>query len=101
MNDMKDDVSILFESDLNRSAAYIGDELAGECDFKVEGDVFIIDHTFVSKEYGGRGIAKKLVLKVIEEARKRNVKIRPVCSYAYKVMAGKEEYADVLDSAEI
>ena len=98
MIEIKDDVRILFESELKRSAAYIGDELAGECDYKVDGNVWIIDHTFVSKEYGGRGIAKKLVLKVIEEAGKRNVKIRPVCSYAYKVMAGKEEFADVLEN---
>ena len=35
-------------------------------------------------------------LKVAEEARARNKKINPVCPYANKIMAGKDEYADVL-----
>ena len=47
-------------------------------------------------EYGGRGIAKSLVKEVIEQARKRNVKIVPVCSYAQKMMTSSDEYKDVL-----
>ena len=55
-----------------------------------------INHTGVRSEFEGRGIAKKLVLKVIEAARERGVKILPLCSYARKLMTGKEEYLDIL-----
>ena len=47
-------------------------------------------------EFEGKCIAKKLLLKVIEAARAKNVKITPLCSYARKVLNGKEEYADVV-----
>ena len=47
-------------------------------------------------EFGGRGIAKMLVKEVIEQARKRMIKIVPICSYAQKMMFDNEEYKDVL-----
>ena len=68
----------------------------GECEFTVEDSVWSITHTGVDPAYGGRGIAKMLVLKVVEEARKGNVRINPTCSYARRMMEGKEEYSDVL-----
>ena len=40
--------------------------------------------------------AKMLVLKIIEEARKNQAKIKPLCSYADRMMTGKEEFKDVI-----
>lgn len=45
-----------------------------------------IVHTGVAPEYEGKGIAKRLVFKVAEEAEKRKTKVIPVCSYAAKVL---------------
>ena len=87
---------IVFEEERNRSAAYDGEEQIGECEFSPSGDAWEITHTVVRPEYGGQGIARMLVGKVIEEARARKMKIVPVCSYAKKMMEGKEEYRDVL-----
>ena len=89
-------VSVVFEENNNRSAAYIGGKQIGECEFSTSATRWIINHTGVRPEFEGKGIAKKLLLKVIEAAREKNVKITPLCSYARKVMNGKEEYADVL-----
>lgn len=95
-NERTEQIDIVFEQDRNRSAAYINGNQIGECDFSVSENVWMITHTGVRSEYGGRGIAKKLVLKVIESARTNNAKIVPVCSYAEKLMSGKEEFKDVL-----
>ena len=89
-------IDIVFEQDRNRSAAYINGDQIGECEFSVSENVWMITHTGVRSEYGGRSIAKKLVLKVIESARTNNAKIVPICSYAEKLMSGKEEFKDVL-----
>lgn len=35
-------------------------------------------------------------MKVIEAARAKGVKILPVCSYAKRLMTGKEEFKDVM-----
>lgn len=93
---MKDPVAVAFEEAANRSAAYKEGELIGECEFSVSEQIWIIDHTGVRPAYGGQGIARRLVEKVIEEARARQIKILPLCSYASKMMEGKTEYQDVL-----
>ena len=89
-------IDIVFEQDNNRSAAYTDGKQVGECEFSVSENIWTITHTGVLPEYGGRGIAKKLVLCVIEAARANNAKIVPLCSYAGKVVSGKEEFKDVL-----
>lgn len=96
MSESAEQVIVVFEPELNRSAACIDGKHVGECEFTVEGGVWSITHTGVDPAYGGRGIAKMLVLKVIEEARKGQVRIDPICSYARRVMEGKEEFSDVL-----
>jgi len=89
-------ISIVFEEVLDRAAAYDRGKLIGECEFEPSADKWIITHTGVREAYEGKGIARKLVLKVIEAARAAGVKISPVCSYARKMMAGKEEFKDVM-----
>ena len=92
----KNDFTIVFEEGSNRSAVYDGGKQIGECEFTVSGGVWTITHTGVRPEYGGRGLARMLVEKVIEAARSKQVKISPLCSYAQKLMEGKDEYRDVL-----
>lgn len=89
-------VKIVFEEQNNRSAAYFDGKQIGECEFSTSATRWIINHTGVRPEFEGKGIAKKLLLKVIEAAREKNVIIMPLCSYARKVMNGKEEFKDVL-----
>lgn len=97
MSERTEQINVVYEPELNRSAAYIDGNHVGECEFSVEGNTWSITHTGVVPAYGGRGIAKLLVLKVIEEARRQKVKIIPICSYAKRMMEGKEEYSDVLE----
>ena len=89
-------ISITFEEDARRSAAYIDGKLVGECEFSDADGVWTITHTGVRPEFGGRGIAGALPEKVIEAARARQARIIPLCSYAAKKMLGKDEYRDVL-----
>ncbi len=92
----KEQINVVFEENCNRSAAYIDGKQIGECEISISGKAWTITHTGVRPEYGGRGIAKKLVLMVIETARAKDAKIIPLCSYAGKMMSGKEEFKDVL-----
>ncbi len=52
--------------------------------------------TGIRPVYGGQGIAGTLVNCVIEAARSNQVKILPICSYAKKLMEGKDEFRDNL-----
>jgi len=94
--EMKTPVRIAFEEEACRSAAYRDDVQIGECEFLVSGNLWTLTHTGVRPGFEGQGIARKLVEKVIEEARRRGAVIAPVCSYARKMMLGRETYRDVL-----
>ena len=87
---------IIFEENNNRSVAIFDNNEVGYCEFEIKDNKWYIMHTVVLPEYGGRGIAKRLVLTLINEARKRNIKIVPICSYAVKMMIGNEEFKDVM-----
>lgn len=75
---------------------YEENELVGEMTYTWVGDSkFIIDHTEVKDTFGGKGIAKQLVLVGIAFARDKNLKIIPLCPYAKKVFDSNEELNDV------
>ncbi|SDR10804.1 hypothetical protein SAMN05216232_3466 [Virgibacillus subterraneus] len=70
----------------------------GEITFEPSGDnVLIVDHTYVSDELRGQGLAGKLVDKVVTYAREEGKKIDPTCSYAKDKMEKTPEYHDVLE----
>ena len=95
--ELKAPIRIVFEEAERQAAAYDGEKQIGECQYSVDRvGKWVIMHTGVRSEYNGRGIARQLVEKVIEAARERGVKIVPVCSYAQRMMSGKDEYKDVL-----
>jgi len=56
----------------------------------------VIDHTEVSSELKGQGVAKRLVIKGIEYAREHKLKIEALCSYAHHVIHRNKEYQDIL-----
>lgn len=77
-------IKISFEE--NKSVAYDEDKQIGECDFIEMNDTWNIVHTEVDDAYQGRGIARKLVESVIENAKKCNKKLIADCSYAMIVL---------------
>ena len=58
----------------------------GECDYRKTPEGWNIYHTEVNPEYGGKGIAKRLVYKVIEAAEQCGNTVVATCSYADKVL---------------
>ena len=90
-----EELIIEFDAENNQSLAFVDGNEAGECQFEIKDGKWYIMHTGVRPEYGGRGIARKLVERIVEEARKEGVKIVPICSYAQKMLQN-EEYADIL-----
>lgn len=75
---------------------YIGDINNPDAEITYNEDDFItIDHTYVSENLRGQGIASMLVDKVVDYAKEKNKKIIPICSYAKKKLSNKE-YEDII-----
>ncbi len=75
----------IFETEANGMAFIGGNEgeenLAEMTWVKESDDYIIIDHTMVSDSLKGQGIGRKLLDRIIEMARERNLKIRPLCPF--------------------
>lgn len=72
-------------------------EWVAEMTYRREGlRKIVIEHTAVSKTLKGKGIGKGLVDAAVKYARAKNLLIKPVCSFAKKVLESSEEYEDVL-----
>ncbi len=80
------DVRVELDEENSRSIALLDGEIIGECDYSDQGDSRNIYHTEVMPEYGGKGIAKRLVYKVVEAAERAKKTVIPSCSYAAKLL---------------
>ncbi|MET0262600.1 MAG: GNAT family N-acetyltransferase [Rariglobus sp.] len=66
-------------------------------DYALEGNRMICTHTFVPPALRGRGLAEKVVRPMLEEARRRHLRVVPACSYVATFIARHREFADLVD----
>ena len=59
------------------------------------GNVRIATHTIVPREIGGRGIAARLVERLVDDARRDGFRIVPRCSYVAKKFEENPDWADL------
>lgn len=59
-------------------------------------DHHLVDYTFVPRPYRGKGVAERLVVHAVEEARANGFKITPLCGYVAAEFRRHPQWADVL-----
>jgi predicted GNAT family acetyltransferase len=91
-----DELELLDVPALGRYEARIGTELAGWVDYRRIGSRFVAIHTEVPDAFGGRGIASRLVGRVIADARAAGERISPLCPLFAAHFERHPEDADVL-----
>ena len=66
-------------------------------DYVMAGDTkLIIEHTGVDESLRGQGIGKKLLEKLVEYTREKQISVMPLCSFANAVLKKTPEWQDVL-----
>lgn len=73
-------------------------------DFKVGEITFIymdkqiinVNHTYVNPKYRGKGIAKKLIEKLVEMSRNNELKILASCPYVKAELSNSYKYNDLI-----
>ena len=84
-------IEILLKQEKNRTVALDNNKIIGECDFVIKDNLWNIVHTIVNSSYQGQGIARKLVLCIIDKAKCENASVIAACSYAKKVLGEQNE----------
>jgi predicted GNAT family acetyltransferase len=76
-------------------AAVPGSDAVGRLTWVDRGGVKVVDHTLVPPEIGGRGVAARLVERLIADARADGFKIQPLCSYVAAGFRRHPEWSDL------
>ena len=90
------DIKLERQGPRGRYSATIGNGAPAELTFSETDGHMVIDHTYVPPQYRGRGVALKLVVRAIEDARAAGQKITPLCSYVAAEFRSHPEWADLL-----
>ncbi len=61
-----------------------------------DSDFIIIDHTEVENDFRGQGVGDKLLDKIVEMVREKNLKILPLCPFANAKFKKRKDIQDVL-----
>lgn len=78
--------------------AFVGEqagERLAEITWAQQGEVMVMDHTFVSDKLRGQGVAKKLLDHAADYARENHYKMEAVCSYVVGAFEKSDAYNDV------
>ena len=94
------ELSIKIEKEGNKGRAYAtadGTNSLAEMTFSITGaGMWIIDHTEVDESLRGKGVGRKMLDLIVENAREEIIKILPLCPYAKSVFDKDESIGDVL-----
>jgi predicted GNAT family acetyltransferase len=83
----------------NRAAARFEADFAGRlclADYRIEGGVLTMTHTYVPPPLEGHGIAAALVEQALAYARREGLRVRPSCSYVARYMRRHPDTLDLL-----
>jgi len=79
-----------------RFEAWIEGRLS-KLDYIQDGKNFVIAHVGVYPEYRNQGIAAKIVQTALEYAKKKSLRVIPMCSYAAAYIRRNPQYAELTD----
>ncbi|HEY0166837.1 MAG TPA: GNAT family N-acetyltransferase [Jatrophihabitans sp.] len=92
-----DEVTVSRNDDAQRYEIRLEGRRVGLADFFRRADVVVIPHTETSPEFGGRGLASKLVRYCLDDIRAQGLRVEPACPFVAAYIRKHPEYADLLD----
>ncbi len=73
----------------------VGDAVA-VAQYSLDGGVMHMTHTIVPQEMEGKGIGSRLVRGALDEARRRGLRVNPICPFVSAYIERHPEYRDLL-----
>jgi predicted GNAT family acetyltransferase len=91
-----DEVTLSKDEAAGRYEIRIAGRRVGLADFYRRGDVVVIPHTETSPEFGGRGLASRLVRYCLDDIRAQGLRVEPACPFVAAFIGKNPEYADLV-----
>ena len=83
----------------HRFEADLGDGSFAIAEYTLPAGKIMFTHTEVPPQHEGKGIGSALIRFALEDARKRQLKVIPICPFFAAYMQKHEEVQDLLDHA--
>lgn len=96
-----EDIRVRDDQVAARFEILVGDVVAGYADYQDEpasgGDpgVRTFPHTVVDPEFGGRGLAGRMIGEALHETREAGLRVRPACSFVARYVEKNPDAADL------
>ncbi|MFV0318050.1 MAG: GNAT family N-acetyltransferase [Microthrixaceae bacterium] len=94
-------MDVRHEPDNDSYVAEIDGDQAGVIEYLVRGDDadrYVLAHTVVGDDFGGKGVGSALASFALDDARTRGLKVVPLCPFVEGYIERHPEYADLVDT---
>ena len=80
----------------HRYEAHVGATLAGFADYHAQPGLVTVLHTEIEPAFEGRGMGSALVRAMLDDIRRQDAKVLPVCPFVRDYLQRHPEYDDVV-----
>jgi uncharacterized protein len=95
---MENEISVVDAREQSRYEARDADgNLMGFVDYRLAGPVIAFLHAETLPEFRGRGVAGKIAVKSLDDAREAGLRVNPACPFYEEYLASHPEYADLVN----
>lgn len=92
---MDDNVKLSHNTSEDRYELHLGDELIGQIDYTLDGEVQDMHHTEVKPEHGGKGLGERLVEYALSDAREHRRQVIPTCPFIARFIDKNPDFEDL------
>lgn len=89
-------IAVVDNPELGRFEIHVGDKLAGFTEYRPRGDRYAFVHTEIGDEFGGRGLASRLIKDTLDEMRARGIAVLPYCPFVKRYIQRHADYQDLV-----
>lgn len=91
-------IEIIDQPQSQRYELRVDGELASVVEYVRTGDRVVFPHTETFPNFQGQGLAERLVLHALDDARRRGLVVVPLCWFVAQVVGEHPEYAPLLSA---
>lgn len=79
-----------------RYEIFVGSTRAGYAEYHAQPGLITATHTEIDPAFEGHGLGSRLVREMLDDIRRRETKVLPICPFVRAFLHRHDEYADVL-----